>query len=241
MGFSSKSGRARTSTRNPRAFAVCDRCGIWYNHYKLSWQFDWAGTSLINKRILVCNTCKDVPQEQLRAIVLPADPVPIMNARTEPYITDESNFRQVSGYNSTDPRTGIPVPSGDIRVTTQNSQATSDRRVTQTIGAPLYSTAEYPGTDQNAVTYRIVTNASDNGAGNIRLSVDTTNGMITGQKIIVSDVEGTNEANGSWLITVISTTDIDLDNSTFSNVYTSGGNVINDPSLPYGFTQMPKT
>ena len=82
-------GRARVSSRNPRAFAICDRCGFLMNHDRLSWQFDWAGASLINKRILVCETCNDVPQQQLRAIVLPADPVPIMNARPEQYNIDE--------------------------------------------------------------------------------------------------------------------------------------------------------
>ena len=81
MGYASRSGRARTDARNPRAFAICDRCALWYNHYQLSWQYDWAGASLINKRILVCNTCYDTPQEQLRAIIVPADPVPIVNPR----------------------------------------------------------------------------------------------------------------------------------------------------------------
>lgn len=49
---------------------------------------DWAGTTLINKQLLVCRPCYDRPQEQLRAIVLPADPVPIRNPRPQNF--DES-------------------------------------------------------------------------------------------------------------------------------------------------------
>ena len=82
MGYASQSGRARVSSKNPQALAVCDRCSMWYNHSDLAWQYDWGGASLINKRILVCQPCNDIPQNQLRAIVLPADPVPVMNPRT---------------------------------------------------------------------------------------------------------------------------------------------------------------
>jgi hypothetical protein len=90
MAYASKAGRARVSSRRPQAQAVCDRCGIWYNHVDLRWQYDWAGTSLINRRFLVCLRCYDKPQQQLRAIILPADPVPIRNPRIEPFIKDET-------------------------------------------------------------------------------------------------------------------------------------------------------
>ena len=109
-------GRARVSARNPRAFAICDRCGFLYNHINLQWQYDWAGASLINRRILVCDECLDVPQQQLRAIVVPADPVPILNPRVQDYVTAETNYRYTQG-NSVDPTTGIPVIGGDIRQT----------------------------------------------------------------------------------------------------------------------------
>jgi hypothetical protein len=89
MGYASQAGRARTSARSPRAHAICDRCGFRYNHDRLKWQFEWRGPSLMNIRILVCNRCLDRPQEQLRAIVIPADPVPIQNPRTEPFVDDE--------------------------------------------------------------------------------------------------------------------------------------------------------
>ena len=90
MGYASISGRASTSARNPRAHAICDRCGGRFNHDRLGFQFDWAGAALVNKRLLVCPRCTDRPQQQLRAIVIPADPVPIKNPRPEPFTSDES-------------------------------------------------------------------------------------------------------------------------------------------------------
>lgn len=144
MGYASRSGRARTSARNPRAFGVCDRCGQWYNHDTLSWQFDWRGASLMNTRVLVCNTCLDVPQTQLRAIVVPADPVPIMNPRTENLVADETNYRTTSGQDTVDQWTGIPVPGTNIRITQNNNS-----RVTQQTGEAPGGLNQLPGTDWN--------------------------------------------------------------------------------------------
>lgn len=138
-------GRAKVSSRNPRAFAICDRCGFLYNHNQLSWQFDWAGASLINKRILVCQTCNDVPQQQLRAIVVPADPVPIQNPRIQDYAVSETNTRATSGQNTVDPKTGIPVINGDTRITQDDKV-----RVTQQTGEPPGGLNQRPGTDPNA-------------------------------------------------------------------------------------------
>jgi hypothetical protein len=240
MGYASRSGRARTSASNPRAFAICDRCALWYNHVDLKWQYDWAGASLINKRILVCKTCYDEPQNQLRAIIVPADPMPIINPRVEPYAWDETDRRQVSGYNATNPQTGIPVQQGDTRVTTVDGNVPDQTRVTQQTGEAPGGTNQMPGTDPNAVTYRNIITVADNGAGLIRITVTVTSGFITNQRVIIGDVNGV-PANGRWVITVVNATQFDLQDSTFSGSYTSGGYVINDPSLPYGFDEIPKT
>lgn len=88
------SGSATISARNPRALAICDRCGRRTNHDRLRWQYQWQGPQLFNIRQLVCNDCYDVPQEQLRLIVLPPDPVPIQNARPE---FEVSNNNPLSG------------------------------------------------------------------------------------------------------------------------------------------------
>lgn len=236
MAYASRSGRATTSSRNPRAFAVCDRCGIWYNHSNLRWQYDWRGASLQNLRLLVCNSCYDEPQSQLRAIVVPADPVPIVNPRIQDFVNAEMNYRTTSGQNTVDPTTGIPIPGGDTIITQNNYNV-----VTPTTGAPNGTLNNKPGTDPNAVTYRTVTNATDNGSGQIRLTIATTNGMITNQNVTVADVGGVPTANGNFKITVVSTTEIDLQGSSFSGSYTSGGYVIHNPSLPYGFDEVPET
>lgn len=145
MAYASKSGRAKTSASNPQAFGVCDRCGIWNNHVNLRWQFDWRGASLMNLGILVCQNCYDEPQQQLRAIVLPADPVPIQNPRIEWFADDQTNTRYTSGQNTADFWTGIPVPGGDVRIT-----QTSNNRVTQSTGEPPGGLNQEPGTDPNA-------------------------------------------------------------------------------------------
>ncbi len=77
---------------SPKAFAICDRCGFLYNHEDLNWQMQWAGDTLINQQILVCNPCLDVPQDQLRSLTLPPDPEPVSNPRPEYYAIDDSNW-----------------------------------------------------------------------------------------------------------------------------------------------------
>ena len=235
MGYASRSGRARTNPSNPQAHAVCDRCGFRYNFVDLREQMEWRGAALMNIKILVCSNCLDTPQEQLRAIVVPADPTPIVNARVQDFTLASSDSRVTSGQNTTDPRTGIPVPGGNTRIT-----QTNDVRSTQQTGEAPFGTNQLPGTDPNAVTYRTVSNATNNGSGLIRLTINTTNGMITNQRVVIQEVGGV-PANGNWAITVIDASNIDLQSSTFSGTYTSGGYVINNPSLPYGFAQVPRT
>lgn len=76
-------GRFTVDPSSPQARGVCDRCGAHYQLNQLRWQMQWAGARLQNLRILVCRSCTDRPQEQLRSIIIPADPVPVMNPRPE--------------------------------------------------------------------------------------------------------------------------------------------------------------
>jgi hypothetical protein len=145
MGYASRAGRARTSSRNPQAHAICDRCGGRFNHVDLSFQYDWAGATLIKKSLLVCNTCMDSPQQQLRSIILPADPPSIQNARPENFVAASTDYRVTSGLNTVNAKTGIPVPGGDFRVTQDNNN-----RVTQQTGFANGSLNQRPGTDPNA-------------------------------------------------------------------------------------------
>jgi hypothetical protein len=70
-----------------------------------------------------------------------------------------------------------------------------------------------------------VTGAANNGSGLVRLTVSSTSGWATGDIKDVASVGGTTEANGTWTITVINGTTIDLQGSTYANAYTSGGYV----------------
>lgn len=56
----------------------------------MAYQWDWAGNTMINKGIIVDVSELDKPQEQLRNLVLPPDPRPVLNARIEPYAIDEA-------------------------------------------------------------------------------------------------------------------------------------------------------
>jgi hypothetical protein len=72
------------------------------------------------------------------------------------------------------------------------------------------------------LTLLIATVSSAPGGG-IRLTVSSTSGWSTGDIKTVAGVTGTTEANGTWTITVVDGTTIDLDGSTFTNAYVSGG------------------
>lgn len=245
-------GRARVSARNPQAFGICDRCGILYNHNQLQWQFDWAGATLINKRILVCDTCNDEPQQQLRAIVLPADPVPIMNPRTQDYNESESDYRITQG-NSTDAVTGIPVPGGDTRITESN-----DVRVTQEIGGTRNDISEQPGLDQNAIMPLQTLNTTvsnyyvelpllsvvSDGAGTATVTCSSAHNLSTDNQISVEGLS-ISTANGFYTITVTTGTAFTYQLNPIiaaGSLLTSTTKMVTaNVGLPYNMSQIPQT
>lgn len=68
-----------------------------------------------------------------------------------------------------------------------------------------------------------ITGAADNGGGKVRLTVGSTAGWTTGDVKTISAVTGTTEANGTWPITVVDGTHIDLATVAYANAYVSGG------------------
>lgn len=84
--------RADVDNDRERVWTTDARDGFITNKNKMKWQFEWAGNQLINKKILVSQSNLDVPQEQLRTIQVPADPVPKRNARPENYVMDETDW-----------------------------------------------------------------------------------------------------------------------------------------------------
>ena len=107
---------ARVSTTNPEAWAQCDRCGFFRNRTDLVYQPIWAGTHLYQIQILVCkNRCYDLPNEQLRTIILPPDPPPVLNARVPNFAYEEQIVliaQQGSVYKPTAPNDQPPWGSG---------------------------------------------------------------------------------------------------------------------------------
>ena len=85
------------------------------------------------------------PQQQLRSIVLPADPPVIMNARPQDYVTKSTDRRVTSGQDTVNFKTGIAVPGGNTRITEDDQT-----RVTQQTGFANGSLNTLPGTDPNA-------------------------------------------------------------------------------------------
>lgn len=87
--------RAEVDPYNPHAWATSDRTGFVGNHRDLRWQHEWAGLQLVNLRVLVFADEYDKPNPQLRTIILPPDPLPIPNARPEPYAIEEQTIRVI--------------------------------------------------------------------------------------------------------------------------------------------------
>lgn len=86
-------GRAQISATSPRAKAICDQCGFMYSLSALQLAVQYQGFTLVNLGYLVCRECFDPPNPQLRAIILPPDPAPVMNPRPESYSSEVPSYR----------------------------------------------------------------------------------------------------------------------------------------------------
>lgn len=76
-----KHTHAHVSPSSPEAFGECQRCGFIYKLSDLKYQFEYRGKELVNTQLKVCPKCMDIPAPFLRAIVLPPDPPPVIEAR----------------------------------------------------------------------------------------------------------------------------------------------------------------
>ena len=242
MAYASISGRAKTSPSNPQAHAICDRCGFRYNRVDLNWQYDWRGATMQNVRILVCNTCMDTPQEQQRAIVVPADPVPIFQPRTQDFSVAETNYQTVTAPPTIDPVTGIPIPA-----TTTLSTQDGKNLLTQPVGIPadIDQSAVMP-LDGNAA-YRVKLfplSVSSLGSDQIAVTFATPHGLATNSQIVVEGLSNVH-ANGAYSITVTTATAFTYQ----TNVAIPAGALLTGSTLmvtanigmPYGFDQLPQT
>jgi hypothetical protein len=90
MGSFAPKGHAKVDPQRPDAFAICDCCGFQYNHRDLRFGQAWYGKELRSTGHLLCPTCWDIPNPSVRPVVLPADPVPILNPRAEKHGPDKT-------------------------------------------------------------------------------------------------------------------------------------------------------
>jgi hypothetical protein len=109
MAYASRAGRAKVSARHPRAQAVCQRCGFWFNREDLQNQRAWRGAALMQTWLFVCARCLDVPQENDRVVALPADPVPIPLPFPENFSVAQS-VMGLAAPTEIDPHTGLAKP-----------------------------------------------------------------------------------------------------------------------------------
>lgn len=208
MAYASRSGRARCNPSSPMAYAVCDRCSIWYNFSALSWQFQWRGPLRQNTRILVCEHCLDVPNEQRRSIAVPADPTPVMNARVQDYAEAETDFQTITAPTVYDAATGIPIP-GTTTLLTEDGQ----NLTTQPFGPGPFG--RRVGLEQDAVMplnddviYAVklpILSVIANGTDVVSVTCYEPHGLVTNAQI---SIEGLNarEANGFYSVTVTTAT-----------------------------------
>ena len=107
---------------------------------------------------------------------------------------------------------------------------------------PSTDPADYTKTDADIFAApATVTNAVNNGSGLIRITTSGAGGYGlgsgTGNSVTVSGVTGTTEANGTWTVTKIDNTTHDLQGSTFTNAYVSGGQAV-DNSVKWSYIVM---
>lgn len=167
----------------------------------------------MNLKILVCAPCYDQPQQQLRAIVVAADPLPIQNPRVELYDTIGNDIRVASGalYGAaTDPTTGIPIPP-----TTERATSTGDLRSAQETGPSSSRINNTPGLDPNAVMPLFGTKAygvklkvsamASTGGTTITVICSAAHNLNTGDQI---SVEGTSLSKTDGFYNVIVTSSV---------------------------------
>lgn len=196
----------------------------------------------MNIRILVCHTCLDTPQENLRTIVLPADPLPVIQPRVESFDTAETDYHAASGPPEIDFWTGLPKP-GTTTFVTQDGQNLSQ----QPIGIPsnLDIDAVMPQFGRQA--YAVSLNPLSiiaNGSDTITVTCPKAHGLATNAEIVVQGLSNT-RACGAYSITVTTATAFTyqvVPAIAAGSLLTSETRMLTaNIGIPRGFTQIPQT
>lgn len=91
MGTNVYYGRAYVDPDAPDTIGICDRCANLWHLRDLQFQYEWQGPNYQNTFLRVCPDCMDIPNPNLRTIVLPPDPEPVYNVRVPNFELMERN------------------------------------------------------------------------------------------------------------------------------------------------------
>jgi hypothetical protein len=212
------------------------------NFVDLQWQYEWRGAALQNTRILVCNRCLDTPQQQLRSIIIPRDPEPIVNARVEPFSADETDNISLLFGATTDPTTGLPVPGTTDLATLGGQNVTR-----QPVGRPqgLEINAIMPLVD--AIKWGVPVpflSVFSVGTTIITVTCSQSHGLSTNAQIAVEGLSN-NGANGFYSITVTTGTAFTYQTNGIipaGSLVTSETRMLTaNAGLPLNYPQIPQT
>lgn len=150
--------RAKIDPDNPSAWATDDRSGFIGNLRNAVFQHDWAGTGLVNRRILVFPDQLDEPQRQLGTILISADPLPIQNARPGNGLPSEQVIMATSAYTAS--VNDIVNCDGTFTVTAQTAVGVAGQPITvENVGTGTITLATTGGqTIDGASTYTLLSN-----------------------------------------------------------------------------------
>jgi hypothetical protein len=98
---------------------------------------------------------------------------------------------------------------------------------------PYSGIAAYLGTQFDSIT---ITDAADNGSGLIRLTLGAATDLVTGNTAQVRGMQnaGVPNATGTWTVTVVDSTHVDLQGSVFAGMYVA-------PTVPFGIDTVSPT
>lgn len=192
---------AEVDADSPRGWGTCDRCGLIWNLHRLQFQYAYLGSpSPQNTNFLVCDSCLDPLNPQDMPYILAPDPVPLFNARPEPYALDESSWLATQDGDVITTQDGEPITTA----IPSPSQAANTSKLTGFVLAPGGSVATAyldlfdgdPASGGVSVLEAITGSATRT---NIAADLTTVSGVARNPDYIVIAAESANQTNISYV------------------------------------------
>jgi len=180
--------------------------------------------------------------------VVPADPTPIVQARTQDFSNAETDFITANYPTVTDPTTGIPIPS-NTNILTQNANNLTSQPMGIPIGLDADAVMPLAGTTQYAIQLPLVSVVA-NGTYTISVTCSSPHGLSTNDQVSVSGLSS-NKAVGFFSVTVTTATAFTYQTgtaipagsllTTSSSVGVMSKVITALVGVPYDYTQIPQT